>query len=363
LRRQQAELAAAAGRRRAEIEKALASQCQQFDQQVQALQKQAAEQHAALQQRIEAELAAERARREQEMQAEIQRRVDAELDALRRQLEQSGQTAQAAPKTAGSEVQAPPSRSVTAAVAAVETERPKMVVGNYLVYRPIGESATGTVYRAVHQFARRPVALKLLSPALAQDAAYAEHFIAWGNYLAQLHHAHLAAVYEAGRCGDAVYCAREHVEASSLAALSAAKQKLSPVQALKLVAGVLDALQFLAQNRVPFGPVQPRNILVDPATGEAWLVGFSYLDGSTGPLTSTPLGELPRLAQMAWNSLDLTAAHAQDVHKFLTRLMGRNSRIESVDQLLRETAELTALCAMPAAPSQRGRRETTVQRN
>jgi hypothetical protein len=244
----------------------------------------------------------------------------------------------------------------------METERPTMVVGNYLVYGQIGESANGTVYRAVHQFARRPVALKLLSPHLAQDTAYSEHFIAWGNYLAQLHNAHLATVYEAGRCGDVVYCAREHVEGPSLAEMSAAKKKLAPDQALKFVTGVLDALQFLSQNRVPFGPVQPRNILMEAASGNAWVVGFSYLDGSTGPLTSTPLSEMPRLAQMAWNHLDLSAPHAQEIHKFLTRLMGKNSKIESVDRLLGEAAELLAACAMPV-PASRSRREAVAQRN
>jgi len=84
-------------------------------------------------------------------------------------------------------------------------------LGQYVLEQEIGRGANGTVYRARHSLLRRPVAIKLLSPDLTNEANAArfEHEV---QVTSQLTHPNTVAIYDYGRTPDGLfYCAMEYL--------------------------------------------------------------------------------------------------------------------------------------------------------
>src|SRR5262245_25439236 len=71
-------------------------------------------------------------------------------------------------------------------------------VGQYRLGRELGQGGMGVVYEAEHVESGRRVALKLLSPGLAQSQESMERFLREGRLAAALSHERSTFVYEAG---------------------------------------------------------------------------------------------------------------------------------------------------------------------
>jgi hypothetical protein len=71
---------------------------------------------------------------------------------------------------------------------------------------------------------------------------------------------------------------------------------------------------------------------------------------------------MSRVAKMIWNVLDFSAPHAQEVHQFLTRMMGRGQPFESVSQMLAEAAQLEPSLAAPGPAAARAAEPRTAER-
>jgi eukaryotic-like serine/threonine-protein kinase len=77
-------------------------------------------------------------------------------------------------------------------------------LGQYVLLQEIGRGANGMVYRARHALLRRPVAIKLLSPDLTNEATVArfEHEV---QMTSQLTHPNTVAVYDYGRTPEGLF--------------------------------------------------------------------------------------------------------------------------------------------------------------
>ncbi len=77
-------------------------------------------------------------------------------------------------------------------------------LGQYVLVQEIGRGANGMVYRARHTLLRRPVAIKLLSPDLTNEATAArfEHEV---QMTSQLTHPNTVAVYDYGRTPEGLF--------------------------------------------------------------------------------------------------------------------------------------------------------------
>ncbi|MBI5393930.1 MAG: SUMF1/EgtB/PvdO family nonheme iron enzyme [Verrucomicrobia bacterium] len=214
------------------------------------------------------------------------------------------------------------------------------MIGPYLIKRQLGEGAWGKVYEGAQEAVNRSVTVKVLDPQLARDPQRAAQFVALACRLANLRFNNLIAVYEAGQSRGWAYYVREFIEGRSLAELLAAGEKLSPSHVLRTAAGVARALMYLTQHRLPFGPLTDRNIVVEAHTGDGKVGGFSFIDGSNGPLGRTAADEMPRVAQSLWQALDHTAPQAEPVFAFLSRVIGQGQPFATVDQLIAEADRL-----------------------
>ncbi len=214
------------------------------------------------------------------------------------------------------------------------------VLGPYAIRGVLGQGDWGCLFEAVQEQVNRTVAIKVLDSGLLDDAAKTAQFTSLASRLANLRHNNLVAVYEAGEFGGVHYYVREFIEGRCLQEIVESPQKLSPAHTLRVLIGVARALLYLAHNRIAFGPVPGKNILVDMANGEPHLCGFSFLDGSSGELGGSAATEMPPLAQMLWNALDPAAPQSPQVYALLRRLLVPDHPAPSLEQMLGEAETL-----------------------
>jgi tRNA A-37 threonylcarbamoyl transferase component Bud32 len=89
-------------------------------------------------------------------------------------------------------------------------------LGQYVLVQEIGRGATGMVYRARHTLLRRPVAIKLLSPDMTNEAT-AARFEAEVQMTSQLTHPNTVAIYDYGRTPEGLfYYAMEYLSGIDL---------------------------------------------------------------------------------------------------------------------------------------------------
>lgn len=136
----------------------------------------------------------------------------------------------------------------------------------------IGEGGMGFVYQIRQPALDRIVALKILSPELSRDPAFAERFAREARVLGKLSHPNIVTVYESGESGGFFYLVMEYVDGVNLRQAMRAG-RFTPQQALAVVPGICDALQAAHAQGVWHRDIKPENILLD-ARGNVKIVDF-----------------------------------------------------------------------------------------
>jgi serine/threonine protein kinase len=90
------------------------------------------------------------------------------------------------------------------------------LVAGYRVEEPLGAGGMAVVYRARDERLGRPVALKVLAPALAADEEFRQRFTAESRAAAAVDHPHIIPVHEAGQAGLALFIAMRLVTGGDL---------------------------------------------------------------------------------------------------------------------------------------------------
>src|SRR5262249_10239250 len=126
----------------------------------------------------------------------------------------------------------------------------------------LGQGGMGAVYKARQPHLDRLVAVKVLSPELGRDPAFAERFTREARALAKLSHPHVVAVYDFGKAGELCYFIMEYVDGANLRQLMAGG-RLSPSETLAIVPQICDALQYAHQEGIVHRDIKPENILLD----------------------------------------------------------------------------------------------------
>jgi serine/threonine-protein kinase len=155
--------------------------------------------------------------------------------------------------------------------------------GMYRILHEIAQGAMGVVYRAEDMGLSRPVAVKVLRPELARDAALVERFRAEAAMLASVRHENLVAVYTLGTQGALVYFVMELVEGESLQQLLQRVDDAGEAVPLELVERVVlqvaGALEVLHRAGAVHRDVKPANILLDRARDRVVLVDVGVARG------------------------------------------------------------------------------------
>jgi CheY-like chemotaxis protein len=157
-----------------------------------------------------------------------------------------------------------------------------------------GRGAMGVVYRATDLALDRPVALKLVNPALAGDPRFRARFGRECRLAAALDHPHVVPVYRAGEDHGRLYVTMQLVGGDDLRTVLTADGRLAPERATRIVAQIADALDEAHARDLVHRDVKPANILlgVRRAVEHAYLTDFGISKHRSGDtaLTGTGLG-------------------------------------------------------------------------
>ncbi len=132
----------------------------------------------------------------------------------------------------------------------------------FLIQARIGEGGMGVVYRATQVSVDRPVALKVLMPALASDAGWVARFINEARAVSRLTHPNTVHLFDFGQTRDGLlYMAMEFLDGESLRTVIA-RGPMDPVRVMRLLMQICSSLTEAHGMGIIHRDIKPDNIFV-----------------------------------------------------------------------------------------------------
>src|SRR3954453_4364902 len=172
------------------------------------------------------------------------------------------------------------------------THQPGNEIAGYRIESLIGRGGMAVVYRAEDTRLGRKVALKLLSPQLADNEEFRQRFIRESRLAASLDHPNIVPIYEAGEADGQLFIAMRYVVGSDLKGLLTEGGPLPDDRTLRLLGQIADALDAAHRAGLVHRDVKPANVLVAAA-----LESGRYASG--GHVYLTDFGLTKRSAEMS----------------------------------------------------------------
>jgi eukaryotic-like serine/threonine-protein kinase len=132
----------------------------------------------------------------------------------------------------------------------------------YHILKRIGEGGMGRVYLGEHVKMNRQCAIKVMSPALVNDAESASRFAREASSAARIIHPNVAAVFDYGESEGLVYLVMEYVDGEPLSRLLAREAPFALERAVDLARQIADGLGAAHELGIVHRDLKPDNILV-----------------------------------------------------------------------------------------------------
>jgi serine/threonine-protein kinase len=134
----------------------------------------------------------------------------------------------------------------------------------YTGAQPIGRGGMGEIFRATDTSLGRAVAIKLLDPRYAQDAAVRERFTREALAVARLSgNAHIVTIYDVGEWHGRPFIVMEYLAGGSLRETISSEGAQHPGRALEWLEQAAGALDAAHREGVIHRDVKPANLLLD----------------------------------------------------------------------------------------------------
>jgi serine/threonine protein kinase len=195
-------------------------------------------------------------------------------------------------------------------------------IGTFEIEAEIGHNRWGTVYRARQRTIDRTVALKAVSPEMAGVPGQTEHFLQVMRATAQIVHAHIVTVYEAGYADGVHYCAMEYMDGPPLAEFLRRDDAVDEQRLLQTIWSVARVLAFLWQRNIAHESPAPRNILND-STGMVKLINVLPLDNAPA---QSPQEDILALGLILANFANEISPVSKRVSEIVERMVGAAGR-------------------------------------
>jgi serine/threonine-protein kinase len=155
-------------------------------------------------------------------------------------------------------------------------------LGPYQIVGKLGRGGMGTVYEGVHRDTGEPAALKLLSPALAQEEGFRIRFEAEIETLRKLNHPNIVRLFGFGEQDEQLYYAMELVDGSSLEEELRRGRRFDWREVARIGIEICRALRHAHDRGIIHRDIKPGNLLM-VADGRMKLsdFGIARLFGNT----------------------------------------------------------------------------------
>ncbi|MFQ5889162.1 MAG: protein kinase [Gemmatimonadota bacterium] len=141
--------------------------------------------------------------------------------------------------------------------------------------RRLGRSSTSLVYLARDPALKRLVAIKVLSPLIAQNPKARFRFEREAQAAAGIVHRNVVTIHQVGTLSDGIpYLVMQYVKGRSLADRLRAEGRLEQREVKSILADVADALAAAHRRRIVHRDVKPSNVLYEEETGQVYLTDF-----------------------------------------------------------------------------------------
>src|SRR5262249_39822222 len=134
----------------------------------------------------------------------------------------------------------------------------------YRIVRELGRGGMGVVYQAVQTLMDRPVALKVLSPAVLAHPDALPRFRAEVKAAAKLDHQHIVRAHDADQVGNLHLLVMELVEGLNLAQLVQSQGPLPVATACHYLHQAALGLQHAFELNMVHRDIKPPNLMVTP---------------------------------------------------------------------------------------------------
>lgn len=164
-------------------------------------------------------------------------------------------------------------------------------VDRYKIQAEIGRGGMARVYRALDTVLGRQVALKVLSPQLANDPEFSARFRREGKIVAALQHPHIVTLFDVGETDGIQYLAMDFINGRSVYAVIRERDALPGETVTIIIRAIASALDYAHNQGAVHRDIKPQNILID-SNGRILLTDFGISvssDDESGRLTRTGL--------------------------------------------------------------------------
>jgi serine/threonine-protein kinase len=165
----------------------------------------------------------------------------------------------------------------------------KTLANRYELGELIGTGGMADGYIAEDRRLSRKVAVKLLRSDLARDPQFISRFKKEALAAAGLNHPAIVSVFDSGEEAGSSYIVMELVHGKALREYLKEGKKLAEEQALEVIAGVLEALEYSHENGIVHRDIKPGNIMITDK-GEVKVMDFGIArvtDDPSATMTGT----------------------------------------------------------------------------
>lgn len=177
-----------------------------------------------------------------------------------------------------------------------------MEIPGYKILETLGKGGMATVYLAIQESFERKVAIKVMSPQLAQDPSFGERFQREAKIVSQMNHPNIVTVYDVGVVNNHHYLAMEYVSGKELRDKFPSMDLTDRIKAIREVAS---ALNYAGNKGYVHRDVKPENVMMCDENDRAVLMDFGIAKTTdadhsmtkTGMAIGTPYYMSPEQAQ------------------------------------------------------------------
>jgi len=175
-------------------------------------------------------------------------------------------------------------------------------IAGYRLEEEIGAGGMAVVFRALDERLGRPVALKILAPALAANEDFRRRFLGESRAAAAVDDPHIIPVYEAGEALGVLFISMRYVSGGDVRTLLRREGALATARAAAIISPMASALDAAHAAGLVHRDVKPANMLIDARPGRpdhVYLSDFGLSKGRSSAGMTTPGLRLGTVAYMA----------------------------------------------------------------
>ncbi|HXG13449.1 MAG TPA: protein kinase [Gemmataceae bacterium] len=191
-------------------------------------------------------------------------------------------------------------------------------IGNYRCLKVLGCGGMGVVFEAEDTYLKRPVALKVMLPALAVSESSRQRFLREGQSAAAVIHDNVVTIYQVGEDRGVPFLAMQLLQGETLEDRLKRRKRLPPEQVLRIGREIAEGLEAAHQRGLIHRDIKPSNIWLEAPRDRVKLLDFGLARAAGGDSRLTRLGTV--LGTPAYMSPEQANSKAMDARSDLFSL-------------------------------------------